>query len=167
MIIVIMGPCGCGKSTIAQALAYRLGWLYLDADDYHPQSNIEKMSQGIPLDDSDRKPWLEKLHEEVLNNESLILACSALKRSYRQILSQGVDQSDNAKLLYFVLLRADEDLLRKRLEQRKGHYMPASLIASQLKTLEPFDTTEWHLTVDASKPCDHIVNEIVGSLSGK
>ncbi|THD19843.1 Gluconokinase [Fasciola gigantica] len=164
MIIVVMGPCGCGKSTIASALAHRLGWLYLDADDYHPLANVQKMAQGIPLEDADRMPWLEKLHEEIVKHECLVLACSALKFSYRKILSQGLEESNESTVLYFVLLRADEDLLRKRLTQRQGNFVHPSLIASQLKTLEPFNTNEWHLTVDASKPCEYIVDMILGSL---
>ncbi|KAA0185927.1 thermosensitive gluconokinase [Fasciolopsis buskii] len=164
MIVVIMGPCGCGKSTVANALAQKLGWLYLDADDFHSLANVQKMAQGIPLEDADRIPWLEKLHEEVAKHECLILACSALKFSYRKIISQGAQEPTKSTVPYFVLLRADEDLLRKRLAQRQGHFIHPSIIASQLSILEPFDANEWHLTVDASKPCEDIVEEILESL---
>jgi gluconokinase len=133
MMILIMGVTGCGKTTIGAALAHELGWSYFDADDFHPLSNIQQMSSGLPLTDQDRGPWLEKLRrliaERHRHGEHGVLACSALKETYREILGWGGD-------LEVVYLKADPDLIAQRLATRKGHFMPQRLIDSQFRDLE-------------------------------
>jgi gluconokinase len=153
-IVIVMGVSGSGKTTVAAQLARGLGWKFLDADSLHSSANVAKMHAGIPLDDSDRAPWLAALHREIERSlakaENLALACSALKRSYREqlLIDSGV------KLVY---LRGTFEVLRHRLEQRKGHFMTEQLLASQLETLEePADA----VTMDVQQPVDEIVAEI-------
>ena len=133
--VVVMGVSGCGKSSVGQALARRLGARFLDADDFHPPANVAKMRSGVPLDDADRAPWLERLNaalrEACAAGESVVLACSALKRRYRDALSAGLDG------LRFVHLDGSFELIAQRLDQRRHRYMPASLLRSQFDALEP------------------------------
>jgi gluconokinase len=137
MIIILMGVSGSGKTTIGKLLSKRLQIAFVDADDFHPQQNINKMRAGIPLTDNDRKPWLETLRklieEHCRKNESLILACSALKAEYRRAL--GVDQ----QAVRTVYLKGGRDLLQKRMQHRK-HFFPPALIDSQLSVLEEPDS---------------------------
>ncbi|CAL8070035.1 unnamed protein product [Calicophoron daubneyi] len=160
MIIVIMGPCGCGKSTIARALSQQLGWAYLEADDYHPEKNRAKMARGIPLEDADRIPWLKALHGKIVTLDDAVVACSALKRIYRNILINGTSDGSTSNEFLFVLLQANASLLEERVRSRKGHFIPPSLIASQLETLEPPHPDESHLIVDASRSAPQITDEI-------
>jgi carbohydrate kinase (thermoresistant glucokinase family) len=158
MILIVMGVAGCGKSTIGQQLADRLGWPFYDGDDFHPPANIQKMSEGIPLTDEDRSGWLITLADlignHVRHNQSAVIACSALKKKYRDILH--VDAS-----VRFVYLRGSYDLIEARLRQRSGHYMPSNLLSSQFASLE-----EPHgaLTVDISLPPEQLVTEIIRQL---
>src|SRR5579872_432414 len=128
-----MGVSGSGKTTVGHLLASQLGWQFADADDYHSAANIDKMRNGIPLTDTDREPWLETLHDQIATwlaeGKSAILACSALKQSYRDRLRV----SPEVKVVY---LKGAPQLLRKRLHARAGHYMRESMLASQLATLE-------------------------------
>ncbi len=134
MIIILLGVSGSGKTTVGQALSTLLGWSFLDADDYHPEANVAKMSRGEPLTDADRAPWLKILRTEVATRlargEEAILACSALKKAYRQQL-----QVDPARVR-FVYLKVSPKLLQKRLEQRPDHFMKPSMLRSQMETLE-------------------------------
>ena len=155
-----MRTCGCGKTTIGEALNKKLGWNFYDADNYHSQVNVEKMAKGIPLTDDDRKPWLEGLSIEIkkwnTNEGNAILACSALKQIYRKIL--GVDQKE----VVTVFLKGDYDLLSERMQSRKGHYMNPKLLDSQLETLEaPLEG----LTVNIDKDPGQITDEIIDKLS--
>ena len=126
-----MGVSGSGKSTLGKLLAGRLGLPFLDADEFHPPENIAKMAACTPLTDEDRRPWLERLNRELREKGEAILACSALKDSYRRTLSQGLADCR------FVHLRGGIELIRARLQARQHRYMPASLLESQFATLEP------------------------------
>jgi carbohydrate kinase (thermoresistant glucokinase family) len=134
MIILLMGVSGSGKSTIGERLAQALGWPFYDGDQFHPPANIAKMQQGMPLTDEDRWPWLHALraHIETCIHQgvSVVLACSALKQAYREYLI--IDEAQ-VKLVY---LKGDYDLIQERLAQRRGHFMPPGLLASQFATLE-------------------------------
>jgi gluconokinase len=157
-----MGPAGAGKTTIGTRLARSLGWNYLEADDFHTTGNIERMRQGIPLTDTDRKPWLAKireaLREAIAKGERIVLACSALKDDYRSAL---VPPNANVNQIRFVYLRASAALLRARLAHRVGHFAGPELVDSQLQTLEEPADALW---VDASHSPDEIVAAIVASL---
>lgn len=135
--VVVMGVSGCGKSSVGEALARRLGARFLDADDFHPPGNVAKMAEGIPLDDADRAPWLERLNavlrEAHAADRPVVLACSALKRRYRDALSAGLEG------LRFVHLDGSYELIARRLAERRHRYMPASLLRSQFDALEPPD----------------------------
>lgn len=154
--LVIMGVSGSGKTTVGKALALKMGWDFYDADDFHPQENITKMENGIPLTDSDRVPWLDALHDLIesclVRNRPGILACSALKESYRQKLLDG---NNDVRLLY---LKGSYELIWSRMAARKDHYMKPEMLRSQFETLEePVDA----LTVDISPSVDEIVQEIL------
>ncbi|MEZ5932573.1 MAG: gluconokinase [Alphaproteobacteria bacterium] len=157
-VIVVMGVSGVGKTTIGQALATRIGARFAEGDSYHPADNVEKMRSGQPLTDADRWPWLDRLRAEIEGwieaHQPVVLTCSALKASYRERLRP----SAHADRVTFVHLQADRDLIRRRLNARKGHYMPASLLDSQLATLEPPDDA---ITVDAARAPDEIVDDLV------
>lgn len=136
MVLVLMGVSGSGKTTIGKALAAELGWAFVEADDFHPAANVEKMRGGSPLTDEDRRPWLRalqgRIEEACVGNEDVILACSALKADYRDYL----ERHDPA-CVHFVYLRGSEELIRRRLEAREGHFMDPALLRSQFEALEP------------------------------
>ena len=155
MIVIVMGVSGCGKSTIGQLLASRLNCPFLDADEFHPPANVAKMAAGTPLTDVDRQPWLELLNGKLRAQENTVLACSALKESHRQMLSQGLADCR------FVHLRGSIGLIRARLAERKHRYMPASLLDSQFATLEP---PVGALAVDVAQPPARCVEDIVDAL---
>ncbi|HST52939.1 MAG TPA: gluconokinase [Pyrinomonadaceae bacterium] len=154
MLIILMGVAGSGKTTVGRELARELGWKFYDADDFHTRASVEKMSRGVPLDDEDRAPWLERLRELIEScvgrGESAVLACSALKQSYRRMLL--IDES--VKLVY---LKGDRELIRERLSKRDGHFMKPEMLDSQFDALEE---PERGLTVDISATPEEIAAKI-------
>ncbi|WP_461174217.1 gluconokinase [Arthrobacter sp. Z1-9] len=163
--LVVMGVAGSGKSTIAAALSQQLGWACAEADEFHPQSNIQKMSQGIPLQDEDRWPWLQEIQKwmttQAQAGKSTVLTCSALKQSYRQLLAQA-----DGRVL-FLHLHGEADLIGQRMQGREGHFMPPTLLPSQLATLEPLSDDELaagSLRLDISKSPEELVKTIIASL---
>lgn len=155
MIVLVMGVAGVGKTTIGEALARAIGARFIDADDYHPPENVAKMKAGVPLGDEDRWPWLDRLNEELKKEQRAVLACSALKESYRRRLAQGVE---DFKVVY---LHGSAQLIRERMKTRRHRYMPAALLDSQLATLEPpLDA----IAIDVAAPLEDSVAAIVERL---
>jgi gluconokinase len=161
VVVIIMGAAGAGKSTVGRALAAALDWPFIDADDLHSAADIERMRQGIGLTDQERDPWLARVRQAMLDQiakaHHAVVACSALKRRYRQILTEGVADAR------FVHLRADEELLRSRLNTRRGHFAGPALAATQLRDLEtPLSEA---VIVDAASPPQALVTEIRRALN--
>jgi gluconokinase len=156
MVVVLMGVSGTGKTTVGKALASKLDWNFIEGDDYHPAANIEKMTAGIPLTDEDRAPWLKALRKRIEEachqGENMILACSALKQDYRQYLERH-----DLECVHYVFLHGPEELIRSRLEKRKGHFMNPNLLQSQFETLE---VPEGILDVDVTRAPEQIAAEI-------
>ena len=153
---IVIGVSGSGKTSVGKSLAEHLGWDFYDADDFHPPANIEKMSNGMPLDDSDRVPWLASLHDlissNLIHNKPGVLACSALKEHYRQRLLEGISG------VQIVYLKGSYELIWSRMVRRKNHYMKAEMLKSQFDALEePADA----LTVDISLPVEEIVQAVL------
>jgi gluconokinase len=158
-LIVVMGVCGSGKTTVGQALAERLGLPYADADEFHPAANVAKMTAGEPLDDSDRAPWLAAVGRWLAEHPGgAVVSCSALRRTYRDMLRRSASGAT------FVHLAGDADLVATRVAGRTDHFMPASLVASQLALLEPLATDEGGLTVDLGWPVEEIVAHLTAAL---
>jgi gluconokinase len=136
MIVILMGVSGSGKSTVGKILARDLGWAFVEADDYHPAANIDKMRRGVPLNDDDRRPWLAALRRRIdevcAGGGNAVVACSALKHSYQDYLAHHAPES-----VRYVHLRGSEELIRERIAARKGHFMNPGLLHSQFETLEP------------------------------
>lgn len=144
MRIVVMGPSGSGKSTVGRSVAERIGARFIDADDLHPLTNVEKMAAGIPLDDADRMPWLAVVGAALSAADDIVIACSALRRSYRDaIRAQAPDT-------FFAELSVSRAALEARVRSRGDHFMPASLVESQLQTWEPLRDDERGISVDES-----------------
>jgi gluconokinase len=156
MIILLMGVAGSGKTTIGRKLADELGWPFYDADDFHPSANVAKMAAGTPLTDDDRAPWLQALRSRIetslASGENAILACSALKKTYRAILQPRADEP-----IRFVYLRGSSELLAARLAGRTNHFMKPGMLASQLSTLEEPANA---VIADISQPPDELVSSI-------
>jgi gluconokinase len=155
LILILMGVSGCGKTTIGELLAQSLGWVFYDGDKFHPSVNVEKMSLGIPLTDEDRSAWLDILkgiiENQISRNEPAIMACSALKRAYRNHLQ--VD----SEIVQFIYLKGTYNLIEKRMLSRKGHYMKAQMLKSQFETLEEPENA---LTLDINQDPHELVEEI-------
>jgi gluconokinase len=156
MQLLLMGVTASGKSTVGHLLAQRLGWPFFDGDDYHPPANVEKMSHGIPLTDDDRAPWLAALHRLMADHEqrgqSAIVACSALKARYRAVLADGL------LTLRLVYLKGDPATLQDRLDHRVGHFMPKTMLPSQMAALEE---PEGAFIVDAALTPEEIAEQII------
>lgn len=163
MIAIIMGVSGCGKTTLGEKSAHELGIDYFEADGFHPEENIKKMSSGIPLDDDDRWPWLQLIRDKIIAcqnaGESAVFSCSALKESYRRFLGEGL-----AEPLEWVYLRGSFDTIHGRLESRKGHYQKSNMLQSQFDALEEPD---YGLVLDIEMPLDEKVRTLCKLLEKK
>lgn len=162
--IVVMGVAGSGKSTVMHALGDRLGWACAEGDEFHPASNVEKMASGIALTDDDRRPWLEALAAWIGDREeagaNAIVTCSALRRVYRDVLRDGRSS------VWFAHLVVPREVLVDRMGRRRGHFMPPSLLDSQLDTLEPLDTAEPGAIIGAGGGVEDLVAQIVAIAPG-
>lgn len=160
--IVVMGASGSGKTSVAVELARQLGWDYIEGDDLHPAANVAKMANGIPLDDEDRWPWLRTIAEVIGAREaagtSFLVTCSALKRSYRDLLRDGHPS------VWFAHVYVSEAVLTARLQRRTGHYMPPSLLGSQLATLQPLADDEPGAVIPGDGPLEQTVTELIAHL---
>ncbi|KAJ3049009.1 hypothetical protein HK097_009987 [Rhizophlyctis rosea] len=179
-VIIVMGVASCGKSTVGETIAKRVGpdAVFLDADDFHPEANKEKMAAGIPLDDEDRKPWLGAIRKHVDELEAqnperhVIIACSALKRSYRDTLrhpayhDESRKEDDGSVRVWFLYLKGTEEVLQQRISQREGHFMKSNMLKSQLATLEePDPAVEPNVvSVDIDQSRDAIIAEALQKL---
>lgn len=161
-IVVSMGVSGAGKTAVGRALAARLGWTFLEGDQFHPAANVAKMAGGRPLEDADRAPWLAAIaaaiDERLARGEPAVVACSALKKSYRRVI---IGERRGVRLVY---LRGSRARLAERLAGRRGHFMPASLLESQLATLEEPGPEERPIVVAIDPPIEGIVDQIVAAL---
>lgn len=157
--LVVMGVSGSGKTTVARVLVERLGWPLGEADDFHPPANVAKMAAGVPLTDEDRWPWLRAIRDWMTDHaqagRSTVVTCSALRRVYRDVLREASGR------VVFAHLAADESVLRERLTHRSGHFMPASLLPSQLATLEPLAPHEAGVVLDAAASPDDLADQIL------
>lgn len=160
--VIVMGVSGSGKTTVAEAIAARCGLEFADADGFHPPANVAKMEAGQPLTDEDRWPWLRELASWMAQRSaagvSTIMACSALRRAYRDLLRDGPPSLD------FVHLDGPADVIRDRMADRKGHFMPTSLLESQLRTLEPLQSDEAGVVLDLRDPVDELADQAVAAL---
>ena len=165
LYLVVMGVAGCGKSTVAARLGARLGWPTVEGDQFHSVASIEKMRMGVPLDDADRAPWLRQIVAAIQAWRAAgtpgVITCSALRRRYRETIAAGKDD------VWFVYLRGSRELIAKRLAERQGHFMPASLLDSQFATLEEPAPPERVITVELTLPAQALLEttlQIVAAL---
>ncbi len=163
--VVVMGVSGSGKTTVGQALAHQLDWEFAEGDEFHPEANVRKMREGHALDDDDRWPWLHALADWIGGCEQrghdAVVTCSALKRSYRDVLRGGHPS------VWFAHVSAPADVLLDRVVRRSGHYMPPSLLDSQLQTLEPLEPDEDGVTLDAAGGREQLVTALRAALAAR
>jgi gluconokinase len=157
-LVVVMGVTGSGKSTVGEALAQRLGVPFADADDFHSPENVAKMRGGVPLDDTDREPWLRAIGRWLAERSDGVVTCSALKRRYRDILRE------EAPDVTFLHLDGDKETVRQRVAGRAGHFMPESLVQSQFDALEPLQDDERGTVVNFARSVDDIIDEVASDL---
>lgn len=161
--VVVMGVAGSGKTTVATGVGEALRLIVIEGDEHHPPENVAKMAAGVPLTDEDRRPWLEALaalvqgHHE--RGDGTVLACSALRRGYRDILRTAAPGET-----FVIHLAADVDTLRERMRARTGHFMPVDLLGSQLATLEPLEADEAGAAIDASRAADRVIAEAIAAV---
>ena len=157
VIVILLGVSGAGKTTLGRQLAQNLGWKFYEADDFHPRANIDKMERGVPLTDQDRWPWLRSLREmieqQLTARENAVLACSALRKTYRRYLRVN-------EHVQFVYLRGSYELIANQIRQRHGHFMDPALLKSQFETLEEPEETEGILTIDLGRSPQELADEI-------
>ena len=167
--VVAMGVSGSGKSTVAEGVVDRTGWVFAEADAFHPQANIDKMSQGIPLTDEDRWPWLHELAawmaEHAARGEDTVITCSALKRTYRDVLRADVAALGAGHRVVFAHLDGSAEVIAERLEGRQGHFMPASLLQSQIDTLEDLEPDEDGVVLDLTAAPEVLVDQVMASVA--
>lgn len=160
--VIVMGVSGSGKTTVAKGIADAMGWEFAEGDDFHPPANVDKMASGHPLTDEDRWPWLRAIGAWIEEREeegtSAVVTCSALRRAYRDLLREGRPG------VRFCHVEADAQLIAERLEVRKGHYMPPSLLPSQLATLEPLQPDEAGVTVSVAATPEEVVDQALKAL---
>jgi gluconokinase len=159
--VVVMGVTSCGKTSVGEALAEELGARFVEGDKLHPKANVKKMSSGVPLTDEDRWPWLQIIGDALSGTEGVVASCSALKKTYRDRLRAAAGRP-----VFFVFLHGTPELLKQRIEARKGHFMPPSLLESQLRTLEPPAHPEQFVALDIAGPVPTIVAEAIKALAG-
>lgn len=160
--VVVMGPSGIGKTTVAEGVAKHLGWEFAEGDSFHPPENVAKMSSGVPLQDTDRMPWLASIRDWIKQRaeagRDTVITCSALKQRYRDILRES------GAAVCFVQLEADQELVHKRISARQGHYMPPSLLASQFADLEPLQPGEDGVTVSVAGTPEVVIADTLKAL---
>ena len=160
--LIVMGVSGTGKTTLARALAEKLQWVFIEGDDYHPQANIEKMRGGKALNDEDRWPWLDAMHDAIADQQQkqqpTVLTCSALKKSYRERLVRNLDDFE------FVFLCGDPEMILARMQQRENHFMPPGLLDSQIAALEPPETA---IFIPIDMTTDDQVKAVIQQLSSE
>lgn len=162
-LFVVMGVAGCGKTTIGNELGNTIGGTFLDGDSFHPESNIRKMSDGVPLTDEDRWPWLDRFSLEIAMRDGLVIGgCSSLKRSYRDRIRDGAGEP-----VLFIYLDGSRQLISSRMSARTGHFMPTSLLDSQFEALQVPGSDESAIAVDISGTTEEIVRLITTALKGK
>lgn len=165
-----MGVSGSGKSTIAEGVATGTGWTFAEADGFHPRSNIDKMTSGTPLTDEDRAPWLRDLSawmgEHAARDEDTVIACSALKRAYRDVLRGGVPTHERGHRVVFAHVAGPAEVIAERMQFRSGHFMPTSLLQSQTDDLEPLEPDEDGFVLDLRRPAEELIEEAVAKVRG-
>ncbi|WP_068263751.1 gluconokinase [Janibacter limosus] len=167
--VVVMGVSGSGKTTVAQGIVDRTGWVFAEADEFHPRANIDKMASGTPLTDEDRWPWLRDLAawmaQHAARGEDTVITCSALKRVYRDVLRADVAALGDGHRVVFAHLDGSAEVIAARIEGRKGHFMPASLLQSQIDTLEDLQDDEDGVVLDATTSPQELIDQVMADVA--